>query len=113
MHAEGYQGMYSWPVVCIGVDEESEYDDCRAIHTIGKEVAHNLREKQVDMIASQITNENAGYHLVVNGREIPLQAAKHDSKMYVRTMDEDSPEDPLLELPTIEEFELEEKFSAL
>lgn len=105
--------MYSWKVVCVGYEEESAYDDCRAINIIGKEVAHNLREKRVDMVASQIASENAAYHLEVDGQEIPLKPAKHDSKMYVRTMDEDSVEDPLLDLPTITEYELDEKFSSL
>lgn len=105
--------MYSWPVRCIEVDEESEYDDCRAIQTIGKEVAHNLREKRVDMVASMIANETAAYHIERDGRQIPLKSAKADGKMYVRTMDEDSPDDPLLELPSIQEYELDEKFSEL
>jgi hypothetical protein len=102
--------MYSWKVVCVGVDEDSEYDDCRAIHTIGKEVAHNLREKRVDMVASQITNENAAYHIVVDGEKIPLKAAKSETGMYVRTFDEDRSDDPLLDLQTIEEFELDARF---
>jgi hypothetical protein len=105
--------MYSWKVRCVGIDEDSEYDDCRAIHTIGKEVAHNLKEKQVDMVASQIANENAGYHIEIDGEKVPLKAAKGEMGMYVRTLDEDSPDDPLLELPTIQEFQLEAKFGDL
>lgn len=105
--------MYSWRVVCVGTDEESEYDDCRGVHTIGKEVANNLREKQVDMVASQIANDNASYHIVVDGREIPLQAAKADSRMYVRTLDEDRSDDPLLDLPRVEDWKYEDKYREL
>lgn len=105
--------MYSWKVLCVGVDEDSAFDDCRAIHTIGKDVANNLREKKVDMVASQILSENAAYHIVVDGQEIPLKAGHSETGMYVRTLDEDSSDDPLLDLPTIQEFELNEKFENL
>lgn len=105
--------MYSWEVVCLDADEESDYDDCRAVTIIGKEVANNLREKQVDMVASQIANDNSAYHIVVDGRKIPLQAAKADSRMYVRTLDEDSPDDPLLDLPAVEEWKYDDKYRGL
>lgn len=105
--------MYSWKVPCVGIAEDSEFDDCRSIRTIGKEVANNLREKQVDMVSSQITSGNTAYHIEVDGERIQLQAASDGPRQYVRTMDEDSSTDPLLDLPTIEEYKHEERFGGV
>lgn len=102
--------MYSWTVRCVGLDDDAAHDDCRAITTLGVEVAHNLREKDADLVASNLLNDNAAYHLEVDGERVPLQGASDGSHMYVRTRDEDTSDDPLLDLPTIEEYRRAERF---
>lgn len=97
--------MYSWEILCLEYDVSSEYDDCRQITKIGKNVAENLRVKNVDQVAFQLVNENAGYHIRVDGREVPVSGVIDGMDRYIRTYDEDRTDDPLLSLPTIEEYE--------
>lgn len=103
--------MYSWEVLCVGYDDTSEFDDCRSIDRIGLNVAENLREKNVDQVAYQLTNDQVAYHIVVDGRNVPLQGVLDGMLRYVRTFDENRADDPLLDLPTIAEFKQSERLS--
>lgn len=104
MGADGH----SWEVICVGYREDTEHNDCRAIKEIGY-LAPTLRTRKVDAVASMLDSGLSNYHLTIDGRKIPLQAAK-DKYYYVRTEDEDTPDDPLLTLPTITKYKTEEKF---
>jgi len=105
--------MHSWEVLCVGYDETSEYDDCRGINKIGLNVAENLREKKVDQVAYQLRNDQTNFHIVVDGREVPLNGIIDGMERYVRTFDEDRTDDPLLDLPTIEEYKQSERRSQI
>lgn len=98
-------GNHSWEVICVGYGDEPEYEDCRAIEEIGYK-APTLRRKKVDAAGTMIESGLSNFHIDQDGRKIPLQRAK-DKYVYVRTLDEDSADDPLLDLPTIQQYKLE------
>lgn len=105
--------MYSWEVLCVGYDDSSEYNDCRSIEKIGLNVAENLREKKVDKVAYQLANDQVGYHIVVDGRQVPLNGVLDGALRYVRTFDENREDDPLLDLPTIKTYKQNQKLSQI
>jgi hypothetical protein len=104
--------MHSWEVVCIGVDEESEYDDCRRIETLGYDLNNRVKEAAVDKACLMMDSELSGYHVTVDDRRYDLEPVVGDLK-YVRSLEEDSPEDPLLSLPTLEEYRRTRRFDAV
>ena len=99
---------HSWEVIAIELHDETEFEDCRAISEIGYR-APVLRTRKVDSAASMIDSGLSRYHIDLDGRQVQLKAAK-DEYLYVRTLDEDSSDDPLLSLPTVTEYITEEKF---
>lgn len=103
---------HSWEVVCITIDEDSPHDDCRTIDEIGYK-APTLTIQGVDNTASKITSDLSGYHMMHDGSKLPLEAAKDDTLLYVRTRDEDSPDDPLLGLPRKSQYEERERYEHL
>lgn len=102
---------YSWEVLCVDVDEDSEYDDCRAVDEIGFRVAAGLRRKTMDTAAVMVESGNTDYHVTVDGERVPLQPVVDEPPRYLRTLDEDSSTDPLLDLPTCAEYEMEQRLS--
>lgn len=105
--------MHSWEVVCIEVDEDSEFDDCRAISTIGYR-APSLKKKSADVVGARIHQGHSDFHVVVDGEQVQLQAASDpDVNFYARTLDEDSPSDPLLELENCTDHELNERLEGI
>jgi hypothetical protein len=106
-------GSYSWEVVCITRDEESEYDDCRSIDELGYVVAANRRFIDAETACLRIQSGNKRFHVEVDGEELPLEAAGEYPQHYVRTRQEDSPEDPLLSLPSREELEHEDYLESI
>lgn len=103
--------MHSWIVRCVGVDEDSAHDDCRAITRVGRVVAENLDEQSADVVSIQIDSDTTAYHIEVDGERVPLRSASDGPLQYVRTLAEDSPDDPLLDLPSIEQYERDERFA--
>ena len=100
--------MHSWEIVCIEVDEDSDYDDCRAITTLGYR-APSLRKKDSDVVGARIHQGHSDFHVVVDGERVPLQADREeDVHFYARTLDEDSPDDPLLDLKSCTQYEMDE-----
>lgn len=95
---------YGWEVVCLEVDDDAEFDDCRAIKKIGYDVANSVKKESVDMTASKIRAELSDYYVESSGRQIPLQTSSADGKHYVRVLDEDASDDPLLQLPSCTEY---------
>lgn len=98
---------HSWEVVCVTVDDDAEHDDCRRITEIGYK-APTLRRKQVDQVASMIESELSAWHLETDAGRVPLQAVT-DDRLYVRTLDEDSPDDPLLSVIDCNTWEQEDR----
>jgi hypothetical protein len=101
--------MHSWEVVCVEIADDSEFNDCRAIDEIGY-LAPTLRRKPASVIGAQIKQGHKNLHITVDGREVQLQPAKDDDvHFYVRTLDEDSSDDPLLDQQSCDKYELEDR----
>ena len=101
--------MHSWKVACVEVDDERDVEDCRAISEVGY-YAPSLSRKSADVVGAQIHQGHAAFHVVLDGERVPLQAGTDpDVNFYVRTLEEDSPEDPLLELRTCRGLERAER----
>lgn len=99
--------MYSWEVVCIGVDEESEFDDCRSITRLGYK-SPSLTTKSSDEIGAQMHQGHRNMHITVDGSHHELQAGRHFKEyFYARALDHDSPDDPLLSLDSVSEYKME------
>jgi hypothetical protein len=102
--------MHSWEVVCIEVDDDSSFSDCRAISQIGYK-APSLKKKDSNNVSGRIRQGHSDYHILVDGRRVPLESAKDpDVHLYVRTMDEDTTDDPLLQLESCSSLELSKRF---
>lgn len=100
--------MHSWEIVCVETDDDSDFEDCRAITQLGY-LAPTLRKKSTDVVGAQIHQDHRAFHVVVDGERVPLEAARDEAvNFYVRTREEDDPEDPLLRVPQCSTYELEE-----
>lgn len=98
--------MHSWEVVCVELDPDREYNDCRSIETIGF-LAPSLKKSSTNTAGGQINQGHKQFHIKIDGERLPLQSAKDpDIHQYVRALDEDSADDPLLELPRCGKYEL-------
>lgn len=95
-------------IVCVNVDEESEFDDPRAITEFGIQ-APKLRVKAADMVWSIQQSRGHYVHLEVNGEEINPIPEREDGVRYLRVADTLTSEDPLMELPTCTEYKLQER----
>lgn len=99
--------MHSWEVVCIELDPDRNYDDCRAIEKIGF-LAPTLKRSSTNTAGAQIKQGHKRFHIMMDGEKVPLQNHKDpDLLHYVRILDEDSSEDPLLDLPRCGKYELD------
>jgi hypothetical protein len=100
--------MHSWEVICIELDEDNEYDDCRAITTLGY-LAPTLRKKSADVVGARIHQGHSNFHIEVDGERIPLRADRRSEvSFYARCLEEDSPDDPLLDIKRCAQYELDE-----
>lgn len=105
--------MHSWEIVCVDVDTDREYADCRAITRLGY-LAPTLREKPSDVVGAQIHQGHREFHVEVDGERVPLQADRDpEVNFYVRTLDDDAPDDPLLELPSCQTYALEDRLEGV
>lgn len=103
---------HSWEVVCVEREDDPEFEDCRSVAELGYLVANRVRTAAVDVPYYQLRNDNAAYHVVVDGEERPLEPAMEGTRKYVRALPEDSADDPLLDLPTTDEYETEQRYEA-
>lgn len=100
-------------IVCIEIDEDSEYEDCRQITHLGF-LSPSLTKRKMDRIWWGVTSANVGgYFIWHDDQVVPLQAAEHEGHRYVRVRDEDTPNDPLVNFPTCEEYERSDKYEDL
>lgn len=100
--------MHSWEIVCVELDDDSDFDDCRAISALGY-LAPTLRKKSADVVAARIHQDHSNFHIEVDGERVPLRADRHpDVDFYTRTLEEDRPDDPLLDVKQCQTYEMEE-----
>lgn len=105
--------MHSWEIVCIDVDSDSEYDDCRAITELGY-LAPTLNKKSSDEIGAQIHQGHRAFHITIDGTRHQLKSDRQqDVNFYVRTLDKNSVDDPLLSIEACSSYQLEDKMSEL
>jgi len=105
-----YVAMHSWEVLCIEIEEDSHFDDCRAISKIGYK-APTLRKKSANAVGARIHQGHADWHANVDGHRFKLKGAKDpDKHFYARTLTEDSPDDPLLSLQKCSDLEKEKRY---
>ncbi len=103
--------MHSWEVVCVDRDPDREFDDCRAIEEVGF-LAPSLREESANTVAARIHQDHSNFHITVDGEQVQLEAQRDpDVFFYPRTLEEDSPDDPLLALPPCNRYERDQKFA--
>lgn len=102
---------HGFEIVCVDLAEDAEYNDPRAISAVGYE-APSLTISPLDKVAA-IQASDVGsrpfVHLLVNGDpEIPA-VEEVDGKRYLRVADEFTPDDPLMSLPTCDEYEFQKE----
>lgn len=97
-------------IVCITLEGSAEYEDPRAISRIGI-LAPTLTMKDIEVAWSiQDGKEDSSYvHVDVDGEAVAPTPDRIDGVRFLRVADEPSPDDPLLGLPTCEEYEREER----
>ncbi len=104
--------MQIFEVVAIRLQEGvTEPADCSAIHELGY-LAPNLNVKTTDTIGKMIQRRNYWY-VTTNGEQRSLRTAHSGETHYCRTLDQDSPDDPLLALPTIDEWQRSQSMEQL
>lgn len=104
--------MQIFEVVAIRLQEGiTEPADCSAIHELGY-LAPNLNVETADTIGKMIQRRNYWY-VTDQGDQRPLVAAQSEETHYCRTLDHDSPDDPLLDLPSIDEWQRDQAMEQL
>lgn len=93
--------MARYEIICVDVDQNSEYDDCRCIERIGfpaesEGIATRTPAEVYDMI------EEDGHTIFVEheGSETEVIADTHGDTKYVRSSPNDTEDDNLLEQPS-------------
>lgn len=105
--------MHAWEIVAVDLDEHSEFDDPRAVDRIGYEVAGSLKTGSVDAACLKMESDLSGYYVVRDGRRLETEPVVDGELQYIRTAAENTPDDPLLDLPSIEEWRSQERLSEL
>ena len=101
--------MHSWEIVCIEIDEDSEFNDCKAVSELGYH-APVFKTKSSDVVAAQIHQGHRSFHIELDGVRHPVTVGRHpDVNFYARTLDEDDPSDPLLTLDSIAKYRMDNK----
>lgn len=93
--------MAGYRVVCVVIDYDSPHDDCRCVEALGfRSQSGGTITRTPAEVYGMI--EEAGDTVVVDYREetLKLVAATRDGTRYVRTEDEDTAEDALLNKQT-------------
>lgn len=99
-------------IVCIEVDEESEFDDPRSISAIGF-LAPKLKVQETGMAWGILKSRENYLCLEIDGKPVNPVPETVNGVKYLRTADALTPEDPLMELPTHEVYKNEARFSAI
>lgn len=101
-----------FPIACIELKEESEFDDPRSIATFGI-LAPTLKKKAADKVWA--IQQSRGHYVKLEGDEQSINPTPDtvDGVRFIRVADEPSPDDPLMDLPTCEEYEMDSRFENL
>lgn len=93
--------MADYEVNCVTIDYGSRFDDCRAIETVGFEaVGGGITQKTPAEVHDLIATEGDTVHVVYHGERSDLRPVDDESGRYVRSVPEDTADDPLLKQPS-------------
>lgn len=90
--------MVRYQVICVSIDQGSQYDDCRCIEQIGFPAeSGGTATRTPEQVYDMIENQGDSAFIEHGGSETDLEGATHGSTKYVRTEQNDTEEDNLLE----------------
>ncbi|MEF8882510.1 MAG: hypothetical protein V5A34_08320 [Halapricum sp.] len=93
--------MAEYEVQCVSVDYDSQYDDCRAIETLGFDATDGgFTRKTPAEIHRLVAETDNTVYVVYHNERSDLRAVTDGDRRYVRTEPTDSSEDPLLKQPS-------------
>lgn len=103
---------HGFTIVCVDVDEDSEFDDQRAITRLGF-LAPKLKIEDIDK--AWAIQQSRGNHVCIEIDGVPVNPVsdKEDNVKYLRTTEELSTDDPLLDLPSISVYRAEERLDQI
>lgn len=99
-------------IVCVDVNQDDEYDDCRAIEQIGF-LAPSLNLDARVKAWESLEKRPYWYHVEINGEQVHPVPDKVGNRKFIRVADENTPDDPLLELPSCAEYKRKQQLEAL
>jgi len=93
--------MGSYQVECVSLDYDSQYDDCRAIQTIGFEaVDGGFTRRTPEEVHRLVADEDHSAYVIYHDERSTLRPVRDGKHRYVRAAPEDTPDDPLLKQPS-------------
>lgn len=90
-------------LVCIEVDEDADFDDVRAITGVGY-LAPSLRRKSHEYAWWLVANHDPALFVRTDSGVARPTAETVEGRKVIQVADELSPDDPLLDLPTCDEY---------
>lgn len=99
-------------IVCIELEDDSEYEDCRAIEEIGIH-APSLRKHEIDKAWASLKKRQYWYHIKIDGELVHPKPAKENGRKYIHVNQELTPDDPLLQLPRCKKYQRRKEFENL
>lgn len=92
--------MPTYPVKCITMESNPDYEDCRGIETIGFPGQDTpTAERTPAQVYDMIEEEDVKVVVEHEGEETEVVQATYEGTKYVRTEPNDTPEDNLLKQP--------------
>jgi len=86
-----------YEVICVTLDYDSEYEDCRRIDEVGFRTPDgSTATRSPEQVWAMIERDGDTVVVEYRGERSELVAVTEDGRRYVRTEPEDTPEDPLL-----------------
>lgn len=93
--------MGAYEVICVTLDYDSPYDDCRRLDSLGFEsTTGGITRKTPTEVHELAANHEDTVYVTYHGERREVRPAERDGQRYVRTTDEDTAEDPLLKQPS-------------
>ncbi len=86
-----------YEVICVTLDYDSEYEDCRCIDGLGFRTPDgSTTTRSPEQVWEMIERDGDTVVVEYRNEQSELVAVEDDGRRYVRTEPEDTPEDPLV-----------------
>lgn len=93
--------MASYRVACVSMDYDAEHDDCRCIEEIGFQTeSGRIVTRTPAQVHTMIVDEDHTVVVEYKDEQSRLEAVTKDGVDYVRSADEDTPDDTLMKKPS-------------